>query len=455
MLPVGIGVLIGAVATGRAEWTPRKVDNLFVEFSMPFPYFFALVVTHLKEQLASPRSALIPGYRAAHIIVAGLLVAPIFTFVPAMVSLALHAPLIGPAGFVFAFFALAGWGLYMGNAIRIVAVLVWFSFQFSAFQAFYIDLLAGKYPTLAVLLFAGGILAFVGLGRRMLNLSEGNPEYFKNIYFSSRAASQSRGGAAANPPLAKAYGSRWLAWISAPAEGGLRFPRGARPTIWGFVVRRRALEGRQSAFSSMVLLVFLGLLLAALRNPWQNPWQPKPITRFLLPWQGLLVSAFILAISTFKRWPYLQYESLLPLTRGQFLLAQAMMLLWDLAFMWLLAVVALIAVLAVIDPPFFADSAFWLGMLFGVFSGVFSIAVVLWILRSGSLLVCAIIMPILLGIPISGGIFAAKGILSLSPIAIALLLFSELALAAIILADAAHRWMRTELAPTVAGGRRF
>lgn len=439
---MGIGALLLAVLSERPLGAPPQEESL-PDFA--FPYYFALVITHLKLQLTSSRSALVPGYRAAHIAVAGVLVAPIFTLLPAMASLALHAPLISPAGFIFAFFSLAGWGLYLDNVVLFTAAfLVWFSFMFSPLRPFYFDLLAGEYPTLAVLLFAGGVLAFVALVRRMLGLSEDKAEYFKNIDFSSRAALPPRGGAAVNPPLAEAYGKRWLAWICAPAEEDIRLPRAAHLTVWGFLIRRRALEGGQNIFTALVILLPLGILLVLLQGG--NPWQPKSIGHFLLPWQGLVLPAFILLIGMSKRGPHLGREMLLPLTRGQFLLAHGLLLARDVAFLWLFTATSLIVALALFDMACLRDPAFWLGLLVAAFTEVLASALMLWVSRTHAFVVGGIVFALFLFAVLPGGMLTAKVALALSPIGLLLVLLCELALAGAILADAARRWMRTDLA---------
>ena len=282
----------------------------------------------LKLQFANPRARLLPGFRAAHLVVAGAIVGA---------AIAIQAVLVPPRGGAVEPLALlslsllaivaAAWIAYLMSLVGFCLFIILYSACVCAPQ--YITGLIqalNDSPIVCLGIACVGLAAIAALGVRLWTLSEEKPECSRQMParwdFTSRAGNRSRRRFEARA-VARAH--PWLGDLLCRLV--LRSSGATGP------LRRLLFRQLAGGFSS--LSVMIGVFVVMLIVLWLQSWSPQEIVEpgevFFLPFFPVQLVMSMVGGMWLRRWPYLAGESLWPLGRRDFVRDLARSLACDMA----------------------------------------------------------------------------------------------------------------------------
>lgn len=410
-----------------------------VGFSFPLMYCFAVLIIHLKQQIATPYASLIPNYRAPQLLIAAIMSAPSLLLLPLIVSLGAHLPFLPLLSLNVALCALLAWAVYR-NSFPLMAIVLacWFSPALPAVDLFLTGFLTDAswaYAPLSLLILAAGIVGFIALAHRLLHLSEEMPEYSRNIstsYWDTLVNLRSQ-----RPTTQINFQSRWAMFFVAPSDSQLaRIAATPHPNFWQRVARWRAAQGNRRGMALMALVFLLTLFILRF-NTQDGTFRFAWMFFFIFPISAVLGQLL-------RRLPLLGSESLRPVSRRNYLIENALASALQLAELWLLMAALLLLQIAWLFPASLYTPIPWLTLGAVALFQIFFLAIGFWLLRFRS--------PLLLWSCSFGSIavFPMLAIFSqrafpFSPATASLIAALVLLVSLLIFLDAYRRWLKTDL----------
>jgi hypothetical protein len=283
----------------------------------------------LKLQFANPRARLLPGFAAAHLVVAGTIVASAMAIKVVLVS-----PLAG-AGEQLALLSLAvipivvaTWTVHLMSSAGFFLLfgLIIAKVVAGQYVAELIQLLIDR-PIVPLGITCVGLAALAALDVRLWALHEEMREYPLQIpdrwNLMSRAGNRDR-RRLETQVFARASFQGWLRDV----EFRFVVRGGASISPW----RRVMLRQLSSGFSCLSVMVAVFTMMPPLL--YVQSWQRNPVDAhgvFLLSFIPLLMALSMLGGVWLQRWPHLARESLLPLGRRDFVRDVALSMACDMA----------------------------------------------------------------------------------------------------------------------------
>ena len=332
-LAVLLWLLIHVMLWGPRIWSSEPLSELLLE-SMCMPILGSVALgtimgRMLKLQFANPRARVLPGFKEAHLVVAGAIVGA---------AIAIQAVLVPPGGGAVEPLALlsltlsaivaAAWIAYLMSSIGpfLIIVLLLPAFSYPQYTTGLIQALNDS-PIVCLGIACVGLAAMAALGVRLWMLSEEMPEYSGQVPvfwdFTSRAGNRSWRRFEAR---AVARSHPWLGDLLCRLV--LRGNRAMGP------LRRLLFRQLAGGFSS--LSVMIGVLVVMLIVLWLQSWSQQEIVEpgevfFYLPFFPVLLVMSNVGGIWLRRWPYLAGESLWPLGRRDFVRDLARSMACDMA----------------------------------------------------------------------------------------------------------------------------
>jgi hypothetical protein len=404
-----------------------------------------MVADHVKGQMDDWRSALTPGFRLPHMLVAAVILTTPLWCMPLLMKDTLQVSAQGLTALTMLFSALLAWiGFVPLTVFAVACVLIFIKGEDSS--SFVADALAGKLGmTSAGIIWASSaalVLLWIWLwklnGQSATNarLQSGNVRIRARMTMNPR---NERTGLL----------SRRGEWLM---EKISRLPSPLTPSLsdrWSRVQQRRLVTGLglpPSWFMASVLFFFALVLGICCFDPsTRDSMDVRALVVLLtlaVPW--LLISLWPM------RWQVLAAESLLPASRSEFALETGLALFTDLVSLWISSTVAALALAFLWSPHDFLSQAGEFGSAIALAAAglIFTFGVVVWVMRLRHQ--WASIGAMLALIPASllpmARLFHRQGKRDL-PISPAQMVFWVLlfCLAGILLAlDAYRRWCKTE-----------
>ena len=412
------------------------------QFTLMFQCFFVVTILapHLKQQIASPRAVLIPGYRGPHLVVAAAFYLPVVLLLPLLISIAFHFPFWSMLAVIIPFLTLVLWAWYLQSRVLMAAgMLLWFSAYWPPGRRAFVAALT-QTPLLPALgLIAVASAALFLLTRRFLTLREEMPAYGLGV--PTNTWGHLRSGSAPVPVGAGVnYNSALQRFFTGPSDRYFDRLDAAPASLWARL-RRWSVIWNNKPFLGMFVVVVAGQVVFFKYSGREYAW-------------GMLVGqlAFFSMIPLLSRaqrlLPTLGYESLRPLRRSAYLRERALAVAAQTAQFWLALAGAVIALTAVLSPPTLHLPDFWLAIAASVFLQIPALALTFWVLRFRSplLLYAMMIVPFGFIYPVTLGLGSVHP--SVHPMAPRLFLIAAAVglLSVLILFDAYRRWLRTDLA---------
>ncbi len=365
-LLMGIGMLLNK-RNGTIESQIVFLPRLLM--TVAFPVF--LIGIHLKQQIASPRASLMPGYRVPHLIVAGLLIACF-----------LGLSLVGveelnwqlPGIFAVALYAIS-LSLHLGARPGFVSVLL---YVFAVLvpivphlRAVMVEMLAGREPWLAWSLLSANVAWLALLVDHLMKLTEDDPDYgrVQPMHIGDLRAATVR-----NQLRTQMSDYKWW-WDWALASSDRRLAAiTSKPavTLWQRISLLRIGEYGRTNLWAMVLIVaaaelfilYLARSELTTDQHFRSALSLPLLFSFTLPWAQW--------ITWIMRWPRLGYESLRPATRQQWVIENALALLTDLGRYLSLWLILQVVLLFVFLRQFSESPVLWEAAAFCLCGQVFS-----------------------------------------------------------------------------------
>jgi hypothetical protein len=445
MFLMGWVFLVIGLSGKHHEMVDSPVPHLTSGFF--FIYFFGLVVYQLKEQIAKPQASIIPGYRVPHLVTALAMTLPTLVIAPVVVSVGFGLPILPLLSFNVALSALVAWGICRNSWIAMTAaVACWLSPAVPQVHTLFLDrfitdhAMVNSLAALPVLILGIGLLALTA--RRLLALREEMPEYPRIVAatVTNRSMFVSYAGGAAMARQVN-YDSRWFRWVYAPNERQLA--RGgtgpyAHAGFWRRVAHQRAAYISLRMAIPVAVMVIIMFTMGTAFSASHEVISFAPSLLFLMP-------AVMTFMHEYGRWPMLGYEMLHPAKRRDFVLQNAVALVWNVAEMWLVATGSFIAMTAVLAPEKLGHGEFWMILAASAMAQVLMMPMAWWLLRLHS-------TAILIGLMMSWGVMFApfaiftKSLLQVPPAWLAAGAGAVLLAGTVIALDAYRRWMRADLA---------
>jgi hypothetical protein len=401
----------------------------------------------LRGQFANPRARLLPGFAAPHLTVAGAIVGG------AVAIQALLLPAWSGAGGLLVLLALSlsaiaisAWSEYStsstGTSLSFLIVALMLA---NAFERQYVVGLVQTLldrPMICLVIALAGLAGLAALGWRLVAIHEGMPEYSReapprwDFRWGSDIHEWRRWDARS---MSRSASRRWLSDLEFRLVLQCRAPGG-----WLRRLLLRQLAGRFGGLSAMVG-VFAFMLFSIWFYPrLQEPFDPESMA-FLL-YFPLLLAVIMLGGGWLRRWPYLAWESLLPVGRRDFVRDMARTMACDVA-----ATAAAQCGAMVIWRGLLASQELPHGLLvrwvtLTIVAYVLAYCLLFWLITFRRLLV------LFLGILVAFGVAPALMRAALvadeslwSPVSLVLAILATSLVAALLYALAFRRWCRIDL----------
>lgn len=372
-LLLGMGMLLNkrdGTIESQIVFLPRLL------MTVAFPSF--IIGLHVKQQIASPRASLMPGYRAPHLIVAGLLIVCF-----------LGLGLVGvdelnwqwPGVMAITLYCIA-LTLHLGASPGLAPVLL---YVFAVLipivphlRAVMLEMLSGREPWLAWSLISANVAWLMLLVDHLMKLTEDDPDYGKvqPMHIGDLRAATVRNQVRTQMSDYK----WWWDWALTSFDRRLEVVT-ALPaaTLWERIRLLRIGEYGRTNLWAMVLVVaaaelftlYLARSEMTTDRHFRTALSLPLLFSFALPWAQW--ATWIL------RWPRLGYESLRPATRRQWVIENALALLTDLGRhlgLWLILQVVLLFVFL---REFANSPVIWEAAAFCVGGQVLSMGACAWI----------------------------------------------------------------------------
>jgi hypothetical protein len=415
------------------------------QFTLMFAAMYLInVLTHLKQQIASSRAVLVPGYRGPHLVVAAAFILPVLLLWPLLIGTAYHFPAWSVFAVVVPFLTLVLWVCYLSSGVLVaISMLLFFGLYLPLGQrALGAALTQTPWPVSLGLL-AVSFAAMFQLTRQFLALREEMPAYSRGVA-TNRWDIMRSGHAPVPAGTGINYDSPLQRFFARPADR--RFDRlGVPPASLRARLGRWSFTSGTSG-SSLFLCGAFVLILAAQAGGIMCYTQEYP-WGLLLGQVAIFAAVPVLTLAP-HIWPTLGYESLRPLRRGAYFRERALAIAAQMAQLWLALTGIVIALTAVLSPATLRLEDFWLAAAGSALFQVPVLALSFWMLRYRSAWCSSVLMGVLFGMLFSTtfALGALRRTCSL-PISTLLLIAAAAALLSVmILADAYRRWLRTDLA---------
>jgi hypothetical protein len=301
----------GNLGNGSSDMRPLILSSLF-----PIAILHINLGVFLKQQMATHRAALVPGYRTPHLIAAALVV--LFPMaVVTVTAVASSVPLPGIIG-LMAFAAMAG--IYGGNGSHLVIwpcyAILMATLLVPHLRAAVLEMLNGQQPGMAWSLISAAMAGAALLFHRLATLAEDDPEFGKvipmNPWDLSAAASRTRNRNRLQ------HQARFKNFLTAPASQRLdRITIRPATTLWQRVALLRLADDTPV---NLVWFAFvMGMAIVIMSLPLSSPNGLQQVFVFLL--SPVTAIAWMVPLSaTVSRGSRLGYESLRPQTRRQWVI---------------------------------------------------------------------------------------------------------------------------------------
>lgn len=310
----------GVVMISAAESSHRGSDSSDMRPMLTLLFPIAMLNLYLgaflKQQIATHRAALVPGYRTSHLIAAALVVLfplTVFTVTSAVNSL----PLPGIVG-TMAIAAMAGLNGSNGSHLTIWPCYVFLiaTFFVPQLRAAVFEMLNGQQPRMAWSLISAAMAGAALLFHRLATLTEDDPEFEKvipmNPWDLSAAASRTRNRNRLQ------HQARFKNFLTAPASQRLdRITIRPATTLWQRVALLRLAD--DTPINLVWFAFVMGMAIVIMSLPLSSPNGLQQVFVFLL--SPVTAIAWMVPLSaTVSRRSRLGYESLRPQTRRQWVI---------------------------------------------------------------------------------------------------------------------------------------
>jgi hypothetical protein len=306
---------------------PQNFRKFGIAFSIDV-FIAVMLGMHLKLQFANPRARLVPHFKTAHFLVAGVLIAAAITekFILGIFAQAcpLAMPAIEFAIIVVAMGACSPQRWIAPLAIPFVLFLSFIPLLMMFMPQWIAPWMANVYWPLWLLVFCIGLAGLASFGVRIANLSEDMPGYADKIptclWFSSRSGQRDR------QQLEAQAVARSLIWIRLrDYQFQLVFRSGGALTPWRRFWMRQMNNGLTCFVFSVIVMILPLVLLSIQRGQplVQDPSRPQQVLWHVLL-MGVVEFPILMAGSGLvgrgiRGWPQLAHESLYPVRRTEFI----------------------------------------------------------------------------------------------------------------------------------------
>ena len=406
----------------------------------------AMVVAHLKEQLADPRAALTPGYRPPHLLVGAVafltLVIAFVWIVFVLATPQLWDEVWWPgylALVLVAATALAAMTHFQSPLSVLLLMLLVTPIWFDGGRTMLNDTVRGRSVELGYIILAVAVAALVALWWRLALLHAEMPEYARTTGPGFRLRVQMTGDPGFRRENAAGTGAL-EAWV----RGADRLDEVANVAAAGFWQRVRHWRiviglGRTPIFVALVLGMWSFVM------PHLAGGMRDKHSRVVLPVMlSVLLPGIIVAAVWPRRWYTLADESLRPASRRQFVREQGAAMAMELAVNWFTLTAALVAAAVLLEQSVIRLAPLWRALPLIVAAQILMFGIIVWVMRyrSGWLVVVPIFLAMFTGliVVVVGG--ALSELNSAQPLLIAAGIVAAAGVA--ITFDAYRRWLVTE-----------
>ena len=381
------------LANSRGDQFSREIamllPKLFFEMYVGF-----LVGAHLKQQFASPRSRLMPGFVGPHLLVATLLFVGVVAWTVLPVWGNPNASSIGLSAIAI---HLGMLGLWLGcspNAAGIMAALLSFILPTTAVgRALVLEIATGAEPILALSLISAHVASLLLLFNHLVWMDEDDPDYSKVQSFDAwdmRAATQR------NLQRNVSLSGHWmLAALAASATGRLERATAVPATTSR---QRVALFGLgdnwpSSFLMNMIVIVLMEVVLLLVMGG-RDSIQSAQKFRSALLMPMIFSLAFVWGqwMPWMQRWPRLGYESLRPVSRHDWVWENGIAIAKTIARNQAVVTLLQVLIVAFVLPKFLTDPSLWEALIWISGCQVLMFGLCTWVASFGSLLLASLLL---------------------------------------------------------------
>jgi hypothetical protein len=360
-------------------WPPQEqafAQSMVVPIAAIGAWWVASIVAHVKEQIADPRSVLLPRFRTPHVVVAVVSIALIIFVLPAAMGRWMELSAVGVIGIVALCAVLTGWlaylqsvpatGIWIGLCLLILSKTV---------RLELVDALSGASPRSGWILLAMANGLLIALILRMILLHDEMPEYVRQPIAVWSLKPTMTGDRTLRLAAAETH---WLnAALAHRAYKLNRLGNIYDAGLWRRAKRWRLVTGPGWAPWLVALALALWATFMPLLEGSRGRLMLPEGVAGLMPFLPLPFVAF----GWLRRWHSLGYELTRPGTRNEFFAEMGLAMFLDLAEAFVALVLCSMIPLAVWRPmgildllsiPFYPVVALANLLMFGV---------VLWVLR--------------------------------------------------------------------------
>jgi len=314
-----------SLVSGPRTSPPVTLASSLTMILMTFPPNLLLgmmIGIQVKLQFANPRARLLPGFAAAHLLVAGGIITVVVASSACVIAWLSGAPILGMIGCILIMIAITSWACYFKMEYLGFIALIPLVFTFA--PKYIGEIVLGGGPIISLGEVCIGLGALAALGVRLVMLSEEMPEYSSKMPSMTWDFKSRSGNRDLRQWEAQRIARSWiLGWLR-DVEFRLVF---RRATAQG-PLRRLLLRQLASGFSGLFLMLFqFGFVLFIflihhwLKAPPGPTSSQEPFWSWFLPQSFFLIVIPTIMLGSFwmGRWPLLVRESLLPLSRTDFI----------------------------------------------------------------------------------------------------------------------------------------
>jgi hypothetical protein len=277
------------------------------------PFVFVPVAMHIKEQFASPRAHLTPGFRRAHLVVAAASASVLAILLPAWWSWVAGVHSIGLVAVAVCLFGITFWYvLVQSRWLNWLLTAAWcFAMLSHQDHGGVLDQLVSGHsePQCVGWLVVGVLIAVLG-AVRLARLSEDMPEYHRRIRTRRGAKDQMTGQRPVDDGMAPRGLKDWF--VERHMDALTRYAAHASASWWSRACRWQAgiTFGWAVWFWGLGAVIFYQIVF----------WRERPADVMLLCPGLVFAPAFITATQWTRRASALAYELLMPVKRASYLL---------------------------------------------------------------------------------------------------------------------------------------
>jgi hypothetical protein len=402
----------------------------------------------LKLQFANPRARLVPHFAAAHLIVAGTILAAAVGVCSGAIAWAGGVSGLAVAGFALVAMAAVVWCSYLTHVAIILLLFVLLLYAIGVASPYIAAILMDGSPRVSLTEWCAGLAAFALLGRRLLMLHEGMPEYGQQMSASIWDLTSRTGRRNLQQFETQAIArSRLHGWLR-DVEFRLVFRWLPARALLRRLVLRQLSDGFYALFCAPYqfgLLVFLVWLQgSALRTVGGASILIYPC--FFLSFFPIYIAMTMMHGYLMRRWRHLARESLYPLTRNDLVGDLFRSSACDMAAVTAGQCAGIVVGLALFCPegPLTAMALPYFAMTLGQYALAY--CVILWLAsfrRVWSSMLGLFAMSILSAALITAGL--ATGDWFSSPVNVALAVTAVVATVVVLYRLAFRRWCRVDL----------